>query len=95
MIKRLLALIIVLTPIASQAFDLPWSEKARIEECKNKVRERSKALETSHTLRFYTEDTTVLDAGYEELIFGNDSKTSYRVVCYFDKNGKMIDHKWL
>ncbi len=92
--KRLLALIIVLTPIASQAFDLPWSNNARIEKCKDKVRERSKALEALHTLDFYDETTDELDSGYSVRIGGTDSKASHRLMCYFDKNGKMVDYNW-
>ena len=91
--KRLLALIIVLTPIASQAFDLPWSENTRIEKCKDIIRERSKAAGILHTLSFYHEHGNVLDAGYNVFIFGEDSKSTYNLVCYFDKNGKMVDYK--
>ncbi|MCX7073596.1 MAG: hypothetical protein NTZ70_02095 [Methylococcales bacterium] len=90
--KRLLALIIVLTPIASQAFDLPWSENARIEKCKDKVREQSKAAGTLYTLQFYSESTIVLDAGYEVVIYGGAKGKGYDVVCYFDKSGKMVDY---
>ena len=91
MMKRLLALIIVLTPIASQAFDLPWSENARIEKCKAKIRESS---QSPHTLKISGELNEELDAGYSVELFADDSKASHRLKCYFDKNSKMIDYKW-
>ena len=92
--KRLLALIIVLTPITSQAFDLPWNKKARIEQCKDLVRERSTAAGTIHTLDFYDGTSFELDAGYKVFVGGTDSAASYRIFCYFDKNGNMVDYNW-
>jgi hypothetical protein len=92
MMKRLLALIIVLTPIASQAFDLPWSKNTRIEKCKDIVRERSKAAGTLHTLEFFSPSTNELDAGYEVSVSGLAKGARYDVVCYFDKNGTMVDY---